>query len=104
MFTSAGFPRRSTGSEGYLRDFRSGAAQVRWVREAVPVAADAKGVARPPGSRRDRPERGPTCPPVSRGADWWVAGAVAASAEDAYVELEEVERFCGEHDLRLDVV
>jgi hypothetical protein len=33
------------------------------------------------------------------GADWWVAGAVAASAEDADVELEEVERFYTEHDL-----
>jgi uncharacterized protein (TIGR03086 family) len=27
------------------------------------------------------------------GADWWVAGGAAASAEDAAVELDEVERF-----------
>lgn len=33
------------------------------------------------------------------GADWWVAGAVAATAEDADVELDEVEQFYTEHDL-----
>lgn len=33
------------------------------------------------------------------GADWWVAGAAAATAEEADVELDEVERFCTEHDL-----
>lgn len=33
------------------------------------------------------------------GADWWVAGVAAARAEDADVELDEVERFCTEHDL-----
>lgn len=33
------------------------------------------------------------------GADWWVAGVVVAAAEDADVELDEVERFCTEHDL-----
>jgi hypothetical protein len=33
------------------------------------------------------------------GADWWVAGAVASRAEDAEVELDEVERFYTEHDL-----
>jgi hypothetical protein len=33
------------------------------------------------------------------GADWWVAGAVAATAEDADVELDEVERFYDERDL-----
>lgn len=33
------------------------------------------------------------------GADWWVAGAVAATPEDAEVELDEVERFYREHDL-----
>ncbi|MEO7125071.1 MAG: hypothetical protein ABI382_14140, partial [Nakamurella sp.] len=27
------------------------------------------------------------------GADWWVAGAVVATAEDADVELDEGERF-----------
>lgn len=30
------------------------------------------------------------------GADWWVAGAVVAKAEDADVELDEVKRFCVE--------
>jgi hypothetical protein len=33
------------------------------------------------------------------GADWWVAGAVVARAEDADVELDEVGRFCTEHGL-----
>jgi hypothetical protein len=33
------------------------------------------------------------------GADWWVAGAVAARAEEAEVELDEVERFYDERDL-----
>jgi len=33
------------------------------------------------------------------GADWWVAGGAAASAEDADVELDEVEQFCTERDL-----
>jgi uncharacterized protein (TIGR03086 family) len=33
------------------------------------------------------------------GADWWVAGGAAASAEDAVVELDEVERFYTERDL-----
>jgi len=33
------------------------------------------------------------------GADWWLAGAAVAKAEDADVELGEVERFCTEHRL-----
>ncbi len=33
------------------------------------------------------------------GADWWVAGAVTARAEDADVDLDQVERFYTEHDL-----
>ena len=33
------------------------------------------------------------------GADWWVAGTAVASAEDAQVELDEVERFFTERDL-----
>jgi len=33
------------------------------------------------------------------GADWWVAGHAATAAEQADVELGEVERFCTEHDL-----
>jgi hypothetical protein len=37
------------------------------------------------------------------GADWWVAGAVAAAAEDADVELGEVERFYTEHNLWNDL-
>jgi hypothetical protein len=33
------------------------------------------------------------------GADWWVAGAAVAEAEDADVELDEVQRFCTERGL-----
>jgi hypothetical protein len=33
------------------------------------------------------------------GADWWVAGAAVAEAEDADVDLDEVGRFCTEHGL-----
>jgi hypothetical protein len=33
------------------------------------------------------------------GADWWVAGAAVAKAEEADVELDEVERFCTDHEL-----
>jgi hypothetical protein len=33
------------------------------------------------------------------GADWWVAGPAAATAQDADVELGEVERLYTEHGL-----
>ena len=33
------------------------------------------------------------------GAEWWVAGAAVADADDADVELQEVERFCTDHGL-----
>jgi hypothetical protein len=33
------------------------------------------------------------------GADWWVAGAAVAEAEDADVELDELALFCTEHGL-----
>jgi hypothetical protein len=33
------------------------------------------------------------------GADWWVAGAAVARAQDADVELDEVERLCTEYGL-----
>jgi hypothetical protein len=33
------------------------------------------------------------------GAEWWVAGRAVDRAEDADVELTEVERFCTEHGL-----
>jgi hypothetical protein len=32
------------------------------------------------------------------GADWWVAGTAVARAEDAQVDLDEVERFFTERD------
>jgi hypothetical protein len=56
-------------------------------------------------ARRRRPEQG--YEPGSRaylsaglpGADWWVAGPAAGRAEDAEVELAEVDRLYREHDL-----
>jgi len=33
------------------------------------------------------------------GADWWVAGAAVTKAEDADIELDEVERLYTDHDL-----
>ena len=33
------------------------------------------------------------------GAEWWVAGKTVDRAEDAEVELDEVERFYTEHDM-----
>jgi hypothetical protein len=33
------------------------------------------------------------------GAEWWVAGDVARRAEDAEVELDEVQRFCLDHGI-----
>ena len=33
------------------------------------------------------------------GADWWVAGPVVSRADDAEVELDEVDRFCAEHGI-----
>ena len=55
---------------------------------------------------RPRPAH-PSRPPGTRaylsaglpGADWWVAGGTAVSAEDADVELDEVEQFCTERNL-----
>ena len=54
-------------------------------------------------SRRPQQQRQPgTRAYVSAGlpgADWWVAGAAAARAEDADVELDEVVRFYTDRDL-----
>jgi hypothetical protein len=33
------------------------------------------------------------------GTDGWVAGLATARAEDADVDLDQVERFCTKHDL-----
>lgn len=33
------------------------------------------------------------------GSDWWLAGPVVNQAENAEVELDEVKRFCDEHDI-----
>lgn len=52
---------------------------------------------RPPGSRAYLSAGLP-------GADWWVAGAVSATAEAADVELDEVERFYDERGLWNDLV
>ena len=54
----------------------------RWHRGGWLVSA----VVRPPGTRAYLSAGLP-------GADWWVAGGAAASAENADVELDEVEQF-----------
>jgi hypothetical protein len=51
---------------------------------------------RPPGSRAYLSAGLP-------GADWWVAGPAAVRAEDADVELDEVELFYTERDLWNDL-
>jgi len=55
---------------------------------------------------RPRPAHGPRRPGTRAylsaglpGADWWVAGGVAAGAQDAVVELDEVERLYTERGL-----
>jgi hypothetical protein len=60
------------------------------------VARDRGVQQRPPGTRAYLSAGLP-------GADWWLAGAVAARAEDADVELDEVARFCDEYDLWSDL-
>ncbi len=55
------------------------------------------GQQRPPGTRAYLSAGLP-------GADWWVAGAIVGRAEDADVELGEVERFYDERDLWNDLV
>jgi hypothetical protein len=49
-------------------------------------------LSRPPGTRAYLSAGLP-------GADWWLAGPVAMSAEDADVELDDVEQFYDTHDL-----
>lgn len=52
--------------------------------------------------RLERPRRPGTRAYLSAGlpgAEWWVAGSAVAQAEDADVELDEVERFGTEHGL-----
>jgi hypothetical protein len=47
---------------------------------------------RPPGTRAYASAGLP-------GSDWWVAGPATTTAEEADVDLDEVERFCTEHDM-----
>ena len=53
---------------------------------------------RRPGHRHQRGTRAYLSGGLA-GAQWWLAGPVTATAEEADVELDEVERFCTEHDL-----
>jgi hypothetical protein len=62
------------------------------VAAAVAVAARPAHRSPPPGTRAYLSAGLP-------GAEWWVAGGAAASAEDADVELDEVEQLYTEHDL-----
>ena len=68
------------------------------VRLWEPAHGDVVAQSRSP----ERPRRPGTRAYLSAGlpgAEWWVAGAGVDMAKDADVELDEVERFCTEHDL-----
>jgi hypothetical protein len=56
-------------------------------------------VARPRGDEQRQPGTRAYLSAGLPGADWWVAGAAVARAENADVELDEVGRFCTEHGL-----
>jgi hypothetical protein len=65
----------------------------RWLRARLPRARPRRATAhRQPGTRAYLSAGLP-------GADWWVAGAAVAKAEDADVDLDEVGLFCTEHGL-----
>ena len=55
--------------------------------------------ARPRSGQRYRPGERAYLSAGLAGADWWVAGPIAARAEDAQVELDEVGRFITDHDI-----
>jgi hypothetical protein len=62
-------------------------------------------LARPRGPRRPRqPGTRAYLSAGLPGADWWLAGPVAAKAEDADVELDEVVLFYNAHDLWNELV
>ncbi|HWG64385.1 MAG TPA: hypothetical protein VG253_22070 [Streptosporangiaceae bacterium] len=108
-------PRSERVSPGHLVAIAelpgdSAAVVWRWY-DAVVLGGDAKSARLwEPGhgqvtARRRRP--GQPYPPGTRaylsaglpGADWWVAGSAVHRAEDADVELDEVQRLYTDHDL-----
>ena len=108
-------PRRERVLPGHLVAFAeapgvSGVVVWRWY-DAVVVGSDAGSVRlwEPAhgevAARRRRPRQhyGPgTRAYLSAGlpgADWWVAGRAVDRAEDAEVEMDEVERLYNEHDM-----
>ena len=107
-------PRRERVSPGHLVALAEipGAAVVVWRwYDAVVLGSDAGSVRlwEPAhgevAAQRRRPQQ--RYDPGTRaylsaglpGAEWWVAGKAADRAEDAEVELDEVERFYTEHDM-----
>lgn len=108
-------PRRERVAPGHLVAIGAlpgGSAAVVWRwYDAVVLSADATSARLwEPGhgqvtARRRRP--GQPCPSGARaylsaglpGADWWVAGSVVHRAEDADVELDEVQRLYTDHGM-----
>ena len=108
-------PRTERVSPGHLvavAGLPEGPAAIVWRWYDAVVLGSDTGSARlwEPGhgqvlARRRRP--GQPCPPGTRaylsaglpGADWWVAGSAVHRAEDADVELDEVERLYTVHDM-----
>lgn len=108
-------PRRERVSPGHLvaiAEVLGGSAAVVWRwYDAVVLGSEPAGVrfwepahgevvARPrhPGQRHDPGTRAYLSAGLP-GADWWVAGPAVDRAEDADVELNEVERLYTEHGL-----
>jgi len=108
-------PRAERVSPGHLvaiADLAGGSAAVVWRwYDAVVLGGDTGSVRLwEPGHGQvtaQRRRQGRPYPPGTRaylsaglpGADWWVAGSVVLRAEDADVELDEVERLYTDHDM-----
>jgi hypothetical protein len=107
-------PRTERVSPGHLVAVATapdGSQAVVWRWYDAVVLGDEAGLVRlwepAHGEVLARPRRTYKRPPGTRayasaglpGADWWVAGPATATAENAVVELDEVERFSTEHDL-----
>jgi len=108
-------PRTERVSPGHLvavAELPQGPAAVVWRwYDAVVLSSDTSSARLwEPGHGQvlaQRRQPGQPCPPGTRaylsaglpGADWWVAGSAVGRAEDADVELDEVERLYTGHSL-----